>query len=92
MPHALVMMMPKCPLRLAAMLQRFTVSLDLLSGMRMIPILEYSPPLPVRGQVMGRRLSRGGIWAHSHQLQMHLEGQGGAMLRRARTLEEYRSG
>ncbi len=92
MPHALVMMMPNCPLRLAAMLQRLTVSLDLLSGMRMIPILECTSPLPARGQVMGRRLNRGVIWAHRPQLQMPLEGQGGAMLRRARSLEEYRSG
>ncbi len=92
MPHALVMMMPKCPLRLAAMLQRLTVSLDLLCGMLMIPILEYTSPLPVRGQVMGRRSNGGGIWAHGPQLPMHREGQGGAMLRRARTLEEYRSG
>ncbi len=92
MPHALVMMMPNCPLRLAAMLQRLTVSLDLLSDIRIIPILEYTSPLPARGQVMGRRLNRGGIWAHRPQLQMPLEGQGGAMLRRSLSLAEYRSG
>jgi len=90
MPHALVMMMSKCPLRLAAMLQRLTVSLDLLSGMRMIPILEYTSPLQTRGQVMGWRLNGGGIWAHGPQLPMHLEGRGSTMLRR--TLAEYRSG